>query len=110
MALFKSVNSPITIKFTASAAQTGAATLRIGTTLSFAGGRPQVSVNRWSGSVSSAPKNLDSRGVTRGAYRGLGEVYDVSVPSGVIVEGSNTVCHPSSLSPVEGFMVLFVDC
>lgn len=44
MALFKSVNSPLTIKFTASSSQTGAATLRIGTTLSFASGRPQVVV------------------------------------------------------------------
>jgi rhamnogalacturonan endolyase len=45
MALFKSVNSPVTIKFTATSAQTGAATLRIGTTLSFAGGRPQATVS-----------------------------------------------------------------
>lgn len=44
MALFKSVNSPLTIKFTASSSQTGAATLRIGTTLSFASGRPEVKV------------------------------------------------------------------
>lgn len=53
------------------------------------------------GSAPSAPSNLDSRGVTRGAYRGLGEVYDVNVPSGVIVEGSNTVCHSSILSFAE---------
>lgn len=108
MALFKSVNSPLTIKFTASSSQTGAATLRIGTTLSFAGGRPQATVstftffseslltgafqlNGYTGSVPSAPTNLDSRGVTRGAYRGMGEVYDVSIPSGYIVEGTNTV-------------------
>lgn len=44
MAVFKSVNNPVTIKFTATSAQTGAATLRIGTTLSFAGGRPQATV------------------------------------------------------------------
>lgn len=44
MALFKSVNDPLTIKFTATADQTGAATLRIGTTLAFAGGRPQAKV------------------------------------------------------------------
>ncbi|OOQ83658.1 Rhamnogalacturonate lyase A [Penicillium brasilianum] len=91
MALFKSVNSPLTIKFTATSSQTGAATLRIGTTLSFAGGRPQVTVNSYTGSAPSAPTNLDSRGVTRGAYRGLGEVYDVSLPSGTIVAGTNTI-------------------
>lgn len=39
----------------------------------------------------SAPTNLNSRGVTRGAYRGFGEVYDVSIPEGTIVEGTNMV-------------------
>lgn len=39
----------------------------------------------------SAPTNLNSRGATRGAYRGFGEVYDVSIPEGMIVEGTNTV-------------------
>lgn len=110
MALFKSVNSPLTIKFTASSSQTGAATLRIGTTLSFASGRPQVVVcsstftfytlsmyltftqfNNYSGATPAAPTNLNSRGVTRGAYRGFGEVYDVSIPAGTIVAGTNTV-------------------
>ncbi|KAJ5362093.1 hypothetical protein N7541_002937 [Penicillium brevicompactum] len=91
MALFKSVNSPLTIKFTATSSQTGAATLRIGTTLSFAGARPQVTVNSYAGSTPAAPTNLNSRGVTRGAYRGFGEVYDVSLPAGTIVAGSNTI-------------------
>ncbi|KAJ5600780.1 hypothetical protein N7450_001847 [Penicillium hetheringtonii] len=91
MAIFKSVNSPITIKFTATSSQTGAATLRIGTTLSFAGGRPQATINSYTGSAPSAPTNLNSRGVTRGAYRGYGEVYDVSIPSGTIVAGENTI-------------------
>ncbi|KAJ5407043.1 hypothetical protein N7465_008327 [Penicillium sp. CMV-2018d] len=91
MALFKSVNSPLTIKFTASSSQTGAATLRIGTTLSFASGRPQAKVNSYSGAIPSAPTNLNSRGVTRGAYRGLGEVYDISIPADTIVAGTNTI-------------------
>ncbi|KAL2866909.1 putative rhamnogalacturonase B [Aspergillus lucknowensis] len=91
MAVFKSVNNPVTIKFTATSSQTGAATLRIGTTLSFAGGRPQATINSYTGTGPSAPTNLNSRGVTRGAYRGLGEVYDVAIPSGTIVEGENTI-------------------
>ncbi|EKV08477.1 hypothetical protein PDIG_58200 [Penicillium digitatum PHI26] len=91
MALFKSANSPMIIKFTASSSQTGASTLRIGTTLSFASGRPQVNVNSYSGPIPSAPTNLKSRGVTRGAYRGFGEVYDISIPAGTIVAGSNTI-------------------
>ena len=91
MALFKNVNTPLTIKFTLSASQVGAATLRIGTTLSFAGARPSASVNSWNGPVPAAPTKIDSRGVTRGAYRGFGEVYDMQIPAGTLVTGSNTI-------------------
>ncbi|KAL5340878.1 Rhamnogalacturonase B, N-terminal-domain-containing protein [Aspergillus crustosus] len=91
MAIFKSVNNPVTIKFTATSAQTGAATLRIGTTLSFAGGRPQATINSYTASAPAAPTNLNSRGVTRGAYRGYGEVYNVAIPAGTIVAGTNTI-------------------
>ncbi|KAF2476610.1 Rhamnogalacturonase B [Lindgomyces ingoldianus] len=92
MALFKSVNTPLTIKFTLSSSQaSGAATLRIGTTLSFAGARPQATVNSWSAAAPAAPTKIDSRGVTRGAYRGFGEVYDVAIPAGTLVSGSNTI-------------------
>ncbi|KAF2192211.1 polysaccharide lyase family 4 protein [Zopfia rhizophila CBS 207.26] len=99
MALFKGVNTPLTIKFTLSSAQaSGAATLRIGTTLSFAGARPQATVNSWSGPAPAAPTKIDSRGVTRGAYRGFGEVYDVSIPAGTLVSGSNTI----TINPISG--------
>ena len=90
MAIFQTVNNPVTIKFTLSSAP-GAATLRIATTLSFAGSRPQAKVNSWTGPAPAAPTKIDSRGVTRGAYRGYGEVYDVSIPSGTLVAGSNTI-------------------
>ncbi|KAF2089146.1 polysaccharide lyase family 4 protein [Saccharata proteae CBS 121410] len=90
MALFKSVNDPLTITFTLDSAP-GAATLRIGTTLSFAGGRPQATINDYTGDTPAAPTNLNSRGVTRGAYRGFGEVYDVSIPSGTLISGANTI-------------------
>lgn len=91
MALFKTVNSPVTIKFTLSSAISSTATLRIGTTLSFAGGRPSVTVNSGYTKAFSAPTKIDSRGVTRGAYRGYGEVYEASIPSGNLVSGSNTI-------------------
>lgn len=90
MAIFQTVNNPVTIKFNLGSAP-GAATLRIATTLSFAGARPQAKVNSWSGPAPSAPTKIDSRGVTRGAYRGYGEVYDVSIPAGTLVSGSNTI-------------------
>ncbi len=90
MAIFQAVNNPVTIKFNLGSAP-GAATLRIATTLSFAGSRPQAKVNSWTATAPSAPTKIDSRGVTRGAYRGYGEVYDVTIPSGTLVAGSNTI-------------------
>ncbi|KAI0417819.1 polysaccharide lyase family 4 protein [Xylaria grammica] len=100
MALFQNVNNPVTIKFNLNSAP-GAATLRIATTLSFAGSRPQAKVNSWSGPSPAAPTKIDSRGVTRGAYRGYGEVYDVSIPSGTLTAGSNTITI-SSISGSSG--------
>ncbi|KAH7340902.1 rhamnogalacturonate lyase A [Rhizoctonia solani] len=91
MAQIKDVNNPTTIKFTLNSGQTGAATLRIGTTLAFAGGRPQVTVNGWTGPAPSAPTDLNSRGFTRGTYRGINVVYTVSIPSGTLVSGTNTI-------------------
>jgi rhamnogalacturonan endolyase len=90
MALFKSVNDPVTIKFTLSSVP-GTATLRIATTLSFAGGRPQAAINSYKAASPAAPTKIDSRGVTRGSYRGYGEVYDITIPSGTLVSGSNTI-------------------
>jgi rhamnogalacturonan endolyase len=91
MAVFQSVNNGQKITFSLSSAPSGAATLRIATTLSFAGARPTVVVNSWSSSTPGAPRNLNSRGVTRGAYRGLGEQYDFTVPAGTLRAGSNTI-------------------
>ncbi|KAL1626178.1 hypothetical protein SLS54_003012 [Diplodia seriata] len=84
MALFKGLNDPLTITLALDAADaSGAATLRVGTTLSFAGGRPSITVNDHSDSA-AAPTKIDSRGVTRGAYRGYGEIYDFAIPDGAL--------------------------
>ncbi|KAI0485126.1 Rhamnogalacturonase B, N-terminal-domain-containing protein [Xylariaceae sp. FL0804] len=92
MAIFKSVNDGQVISFSADAdAAASAATLRMATTLAFAGGRPQATVNDYVCESPSAPTEIDSRGVTRGAYRGRGEVYECSVPAGTLVSGENTV-------------------
>ena len=101
MAIFKSVNNPVTIRFNLNSAPGSAATLRVATTLSFAGSRPQVVVNGWSAAAPAAPSKIDSRGITRGAYRGYGEVYDISIPFGKLVAGSNTITI-SSLSGSSG--------
>jgi len=92
MAIFKGVNTPATIKFTLNSNQaSGAATLRVGTTLSFAGARPSVSVNGKALTIPAAPNKIDSRGVTRGTWRGYGEVYTFAVAAGSLVNGANTV-------------------
>ena len=58
-----------------------------------AGGRPSVAVNGAALAVPDAPTKIDSRGVTRGAYRGYGEIYNFALPAGRLVSGSNTVGH-----------------
>lgn len=91
MAIFKDVNDGQKISFSLSSAISVTTTLRIATTLSFAGGRPQATVNGYTCAAPAAPTKIDSRGVTRGAYRGYGEVYTCSIPSGNLVSGTNTV-------------------
>lgn len=91
MAMFKSVNNGQKISFTLGSALARASTLRIATTLAFAGGRPQATVNGFACPAPAAPAKIDSRGVTRGAYRGNGEVYTCTVPAGTLVAGTNTV-------------------
>jgi len=89
MAQIKAVNDPTTINVSLS--NTYARTLRIFTTISFAGGRPSVKVNSYSPAAPAAPVKIDSRGFTRGAYRGYGEVYTFSIPSSALVAGVNTI-------------------
>ncbi|KAF9561420.1 rhamnogalacturonase B [Agrocybe pediades] len=90
LAIFKTIG-PVTIKFSLSSSQIGARTLEIATTLAFAGGRPQVTVNSWTGPAPAAPNQPDSRGITRGTWRGNNISYIVNIPSGVLVSGSNTI-------------------
>lgn len=92
MALFRDQNAPLTIKFNVPASQAGAATLRIGTTLAYDNGRPGVTVNGVGLTAAGAPVKIDSRGVTRGAYRGWGDIYTYAITN--LVAGSNTVCRP----------------
>ncbi|KAI1076868.1 polysaccharide lyase family 4 protein [Whalleya microplaca] len=90
MALFQTVNNPVTIKFNLDS-DPGETTLRIATTLSFNAGRPQAKINSFQGAAPASPTKIDSRGVTRGAYRGHGEVYDVTIPKGTLKAGENTL-------------------
>ncbi|KAH8668881.1 family 4 polysaccharide lyase [Xylariales sp. PMI_506] len=91
MVLFMDYNDGASIEFSLDAAISATATLRLATTLAFAGGRPQATVNSYVCDAPSAPVDIDSRGVTRGAYRGNGEVYECSIPTGNLVAGTNNV-------------------
>ncbi|KAK1492082.1 rhamnogalacturonase B, partial [Colletotrichum tamarilloi] len=55
------------------------------------GGRPSVKINEWEGADPGAPTLIDSRGVTRGAYRGFGELYSWEVPASELKTGQNTL-------------------
>jgi rhamnogalacturonan endolyase len=93
MAEFKSVNSPLALTFPLSSVPSGGAKLRIATTGSFAGGRPQVTIGGWTSpaSASPAPANLDSRGVTRGTWRGVNATYTFTIPATALRAGTNTL-------------------
>ncbi|KAI2641119.1 family 4 polysaccharide lyase [Xylaria nigripes] len=88
---FKGVNNGQKVSFFLSDAVSFTATPRIATTLAFTGGRPQTSVNSHTCSALATPTKIDSRGVTRGAYRGYGEIYECEIPAGALVRGANTV-------------------
>ncbi|KFY50277.1 hypothetical protein V495_00321 [Pseudogymnoascus sp. VKM F-4514 (FW-929)] len=91
MAVFSKIGGPASVKFNLASNQLTATTLRIGTTLSFKGGRPTVNINGWRSSDPGVPTLIDSRGVTRGAYRGYGEVYTWNVPASALRAGANTM-------------------
>ncbi|EPS39845.1 hypothetical protein H072_6295 [Dactylellina haptotyla CBS 200.50] len=91
MAIWKSIGGSAIVKFSLTSSQLVQMTLKIGTTLSFAGARPSVTINSWTGTIPAAPVKIDSRGVTRGAYRGYGEQYTWTVPASAFVSGTNTL-------------------
>ncbi|KAF5331304.1 hypothetical protein D9758_015809 [Tetrapyrgos nigripes] len=105
MAQFQDVNDPTTITWTASSEEIGARTLRIRTTSAFASGRPQITVNDYKSDVPPAPTKVDSRGVTRGTWRGLNQVYDFDIPENTLKAGENTITiSVASGSSGDGFL------
>ncbi|KAH9994589.1 polysaccharide lyase family 4 protein [Xylariaceae sp. FL0662B] len=91
MALFSKTGGNAEVNFNLAQNQVQDLTLRVGTTLSFKGGRPSVAIGDWTGKDPGAPELIDSRGVTRGAYRGYGEIYTWSVPASALKSGENTL-------------------
>ncbi|KAG9099673.1 hypothetical protein FS749_000677 [Ceratobasidium sp. UAMH 11750] len=105
MAIFKDIG-PVTVRFSLSSSQLGARTLEIGVTLAFAGGRPQVDINGWTGPAPPAPNQPDSRGVTRGTWRGNNTLYTVSIPSGVLISTAVNVMTITVISGSSGDVYL----
>ncbi|CAE6424308.1 unnamed protein product [Rhizoctonia solani] len=105
MAIFKDIG-PVTVRFGLSSSQLGARTLEIGVTLAFAGGRPQVTINGWTGPAPPAPSQPDSRGVTRGTWRGNNTRYTVSIPSGVLISSAVNVMTITVISGSSGTQYL----
>ncbi|KAI2465043.1 polysaccharide lyase family 4 protein [Annulohypoxylon bovei var. microspora] len=104
MALFSKSGGTAKVNFDLAANQVQDLTLRVGTTLSFKGGRPSVVIGSWTGKDPGAPKLIDSRGVTRGAYRGYGEVYNWTIPATALKSGQNTLTIGVSGSGDQDFL------
>lgn len=91
-AQWRDINTPTRITFMLAAHQVRDARLRLFISLAQAGGRPQVSVNqRWQAPVPPASNQPDSRGITRGTYRGNNVVFEVSIPASALQVGANTL-------------------
>lgn len=97
------VNNPMVIQFNLTAAQIRNHTLKIGITVSFAGGRHVVSVNngRWTSSIPAASAQPETRSLTVGTYRGNNTTFTYSIPASAFVVGTNTM----TLSLASGSMV-----
>ncbi|KAK1958799.1 rhamnogalacturonase B [Colletotrichum sublineola] len=91
MALFSKMGGTANVSFNLADNQLQGVTLRVGTTLSFKGGRPMVQINNWQAPDLGPPTLIDSRGVTRGAYRGFGNVYEWKVPPAELRNGTNVL-------------------
>ncbi|WP_045757841.1 rhamnogalacturonan lyase B N-terminal domain-containing protein [Xanthomonas albilineans] len=100
------VNAPTRIEFVLGADQVRDYRLRMFVPLTQASARPQVSVNdQWTGPMPPRPDQPNSRGITRGTYRGNNTVYLVDIPATALQAGLNWVdIDVVSGSPDNGFL------
>ncbi len=103
---WRDINSPTRIDFVLGANELQDYHLRVYVTLAQAGGRPRVSLNqRWNAPVPAASNQPDSRGITRGTYRGNNTLFDILVPKSALQAGRNTLeIGVASGSAVTGFL------
>ena len=113
LAEWKSVNDDQRITFPLGAEQARTAlTLRIGITWAYFEGRPHIELNaatshRWKSAVpeqSVQPKQ--SRGITRGTYRGNNYIFSFDIPPHSLHAGSNTIdIHVEGKKSYPGFLM-----
>lgn len=91
-AQWRDINTPTRINFVLAPDEVRDYQLRLFISLAQAGGRPQVSVNRrWNAPVPPASNQPNSRGVTRGTYRGNNSLFEVRVPAAALHAGANSL-------------------
>ncbi len=86
---WKDVNNPTTVVFPLTSGQIADCTVRIGITAAYDGGRPQITVNRWTSPAPSPSSQPKSRSLTIGTYRGNNALYTYDVPASALVAGTN---------------------
>ncbi|UZJ57765.1 polysaccharide lyase family protein [Pseudomonas sp. KU26590] len=91
-AQWRDVNTPTRIEFVLGPNALHDYRLRLFVTLSQAGARPTISVNHvWDAPVPPPPDQPDSRGITRGTYRGNNTLYETTVPGTALHAGANVI-------------------
>ena len=96
MAQFMGVNNSRRFTFTLTSGQVQNLTFRVGITIGFEGARPKITVNSgqsyaWTSGNPTASADLNSRGITRGTWRGDNQLYTFSIPSTAFRAGTNTI-------------------
>jgi len=96
MAQFMGVNNSQRFTFTLTSAQVQDLTFRVGITLGFEGARPKITVNggrsyAWTSGNPTYSVDLNSRGVTRGTWRGVNQLYTFGIPASAFRVGTNTI-------------------
>ena len=99
LAQFMGVNNAQRITFNLTAAQVQNMSLRIGITWGFSGARPRITANAgqtyaYTSAIPTASSDLNSRGITRGTWRGDNQLYTFSIPSSAFRAGTNTIDIP----------------
>ncbi len=93
----KDINNDSKVVFTLSTAQSKVSlTLRVGISFAYAGGRPYIVVNKgaagaWTSSIPAASSQPDSRGITRGTWRGNNVTFTYTIPASALIAGQNSI-------------------